>query len=112
MITERDLREAIAACEGEINPNANTCIKLAAFYTIRNELFGNPEQLPAPAYSFAAPPDEVEKPIIYDSDSDFGRLVDGRLPSEILPVIDELVTEALAAVNPRLHDAFLRKLKK
>lgn len=25
---------------------------------------------------------------------------------------DELVSEALAAVNPRLHDAFLRRLQK
>lgn len=113
MITKQDLEAAIAECVGERNPNANTCIKLAAFYTIRNELFGDPEQpVPLPAYSYAAPPDEVEKPIIYDSDTDFGRLVNGRLPSEILPVIDELVSEALAAVNPRLHDAFLRRLQK
>lgn len=112
MITRHDLQEAIAACEGEINPNANTCIKLAAFYTIRNELFGDPEQLPPPSYSYAPPPDEVEKAIIFDSDSEFGRLVDGRLPSEILPVIDELVTEALSVANPRLYAAFLRKLQK
>ena len=45
MITEKDLQEAIAECQGERNPNANTCIKLAAFYTIRNELFGNSDKL-------------------------------------------------------------------
>ena len=109
MITEHDLQAAIAECKGKRNPDSSTCIKLAAFYTLQREMFGAPEP---PSYSYAAPPEAVEKPISYDSDSDFGRLVDGRLPSEILPVIDELVSEALAAVNPRLHDAFLRRLAK
>ena len=39
MITEQDLQEAIAECQGERHPNANTCMKLAAFYTIKNELY-------------------------------------------------------------------------
>ena len=38
MITEKDLLEAIAECQGERNPNANTCIKLAAYYTILDHL--------------------------------------------------------------------------
>ena len=42
MITEKDLRAAIAECQGARNPNATTCIKLAAFYTILNNLY--PEQ--------------------------------------------------------------------
>ena len=46
MITERDLQEAIAECNGERNPNANTCIKLAAFLTIQKEMFGKPEEKP------------------------------------------------------------------
>ena len=40
MITEKDLQEAIAEGQGQRNPNANTCIKLAAFLTIRKEMFG------------------------------------------------------------------------
>ena len=63
MITEKDLQEAIAECEGARNPNANTCIKLAAFYTIRQHMFG--EQ---PSYSFSAPPVEPETPIVSDSE--------------------------------------------
>ncbi len=39
MITEHDLQEAIAECQGKRNPDANTCIKLAAFYTIKEHLF-------------------------------------------------------------------------
>ena len=44
MITEKDLQEAIAECQGQRNPNASTCIKLAAFLTIQKELFGKSEQ--------------------------------------------------------------------
>ena len=109
MITEQDLQEAIAECQGERNPNANTCIKLAAFYTIRKELFGQPEQ-PPPSYSYAPAPDPVETLIDYESDTEFGQLIHGRNPSEVWPLIDELVSEALAVVNPRLYDSFIRRL--
>lgn len=126
MITEHDLQEAIAECEGERSPNANTCIKLAAFYTIKNELFGNSERLTkqdilsligdsgsenASGYSYAPPPEPVENTITYDSDTEFGRLIFGRDPAEVWPLIDELISEALAVVNPRLYDSFMRRLK-
>lgn len=115
MITEHDLMEAIAECQGERNPNANTCIKLAAFYTIRNELFGKPEQLPvvaenATGYSYAAAPAEpVENSIDYYSDTDFGRAIDGRDPADIWPIIDELVS-TIQVIQPRLYDTFMRRL--
>ena len=127
MITEKDLQEAIAECQGERNPNANTCIKLAAFYTIRDHLFpeeaeqltkqpvssqiGNSGFEMPSAYSYAPPPDEVETTINYYSDTEFGRLIDGRKASEIWPVVDELVSEAVQTINPRLYEAFLRKIK-
>ena len=44
MITEKDLQEAIAECEGQRNPNANTCVKLAAFYIIKDHLFPQQEE--------------------------------------------------------------------
>ena len=43
MITENDLQEAIAECEGVRNPTANTCLKLAAFYTIKDKLYPEPQ---------------------------------------------------------------------
>ena len=104
MITERDLQEAIAECQGERNPNANTCIKLAAFYTIKNELFGKPEQL---TYSYAAPADSV---IDYDSGTEFSELIQGRDPAEIWPIMDELMT-AVQAFLPRLYDGTMRRLR-
>lgn len=110
MITEKDLIEAIAECQGERNPNANTCIKLAAFYTIKNELFGNSEP-PDSSYSFAAGPAEhVETTIDYSGDTDFARVIDGRNPADIWPVIEELMTN-LQIIEPRLYDAVMRRLQ-
>ena len=54
MITEQDLLSAIAECQGERNPNANTCIKLAAYYTILDNIRPPKETAEQPhAYSFA-----------------------------------------------------------
>lgn len=105
MITEKDLQEAIAACKGEIHPNANTCIKLAAFYTIKNELF--PTE--APAYSYAPPPVETETTIEYFSDSEFGQAVEGKRAADVWPVMDELM-QAVQVLQPRLYESVLRKL--
>lgn len=113
MITEQDLQAAIAECLGERNPNANTCIKLAAFYTIREQLFPEPKEdlREVRSYSYAPAPAEPEDPVIdYASDTEFGQLVTGRKVKEIMPIIDELVSEPVRAFNPRLYDAFIRKI--
>ena len=116
MITEQDLAQAIAECQGERNPNANTCIKLAAFLTIRNEMFGkkqdelvaNQDQVSIPQYSYTAQP-QVEEPIDYQSDTEFGKAVEGMDWSDVLPLIDELMS-TLKVVNHRLYDAVMRRL--
>ena len=106
MITERDLAQAIAECQGERNPNANTCIKLAAYYTIRNELYGTPE-LPGYSYAESAPADTH---IQFDSGSEFSQIINGRNPDDIWPVMDELMT-TVQALMPRLYDGVMRKLE-
>ena len=108
MITEQDLEQAIAECQGERNPNANTCIKLAAFYTIRNEMFGKSEP-PEPGYSFAAAPVPVDTHITYTSDTEFSRAINGREADEIWPIIDELMG-TIQILMPRLYDGVMRKL--
>ena len=112
MITLQDLQAAIAECTGERSPNANTCIKLAAFYTIKEHLYPDKQEPAAdvPTYSYAPPPEDIETIIDYYSDTEFGRAVDGKKASDVWPVIDELVSEALKALNPRLYDAFMRRL--
>lgn len=109
MITEKDLQEAIAECQGERNPNANTCIKLAAFYTIKNELFGKNDKFEevVPSYSYSGQPENV---IDYDSGSEFSNLINGRPQKAVLDVMDELM-ETLQAINPRLYAGVLRRLQ-
>ena len=105
MILEQDLREAIAECQGKRNPDANTCIKLAAYFTILQNMY--PEQKTEPAFYQAA---SGFNPVIeYDSGTEFSKAVDGRNPSEIMPVIDELMT-TLQVLHPRLYDGVLNKL--
>lgn len=107
MITEKDLQEAIAECQGTRNPNANTCIMLAAFLTIQKEMFGKQEEGPSPPmYSYApAPVGEVT----YSSDTEFSQAIRGMNADEVLKTIDELMT-TLQVVNPRLYAGVMRKI--
>lgn len=107
MITEQDLREAIAECQGQRNPNASTCIKLAAFLTIQKELYGEKE---TPSYSFASSPPEYDDYIVFDGDSEFAEAIDGKKQEKVLPILDELMS-VLSAIQPRLYRGVLDKLK-
>lgn len=108
MITEKDLQEAIAECKGQRNPNASTCIKLAAFYILQDHLFPS-EPVALPSYSYAAPVETIERTIDFPGDTEFSRAVDGKDPAKVWPVIDEIMT-ALMVYNKPLYDAALRKL--
>jgi hypothetical protein len=85
-------------------------MKLAAFYTIRNEMFGKPEQYETPDYSFAAAPVDTAETIHYDSGTDFSQIIDGRDPADIWPIIDELMS-TVQVLMPRLYDGVMRKLQ-
>ena len=106
MITERDLQEAIAECEGQRNPNANTCIKLAAFYTIKNQMFGTQEAYQEPIRGYSGSIPEYTE---YDSGTEFSNVIKGKDIFTVLPVIDELVS-AVQVLNPRLYNSFLEKV--
>ena len=106
MITEKDLQEAIEECRGQRNPNANTCIKLAAFLTIQKELYPKAEE-PIQTYSFSPEPADV---IDYDSNSEFARMANGKTQDFVMSVMDELM-DALNVLNPRLYESVLRKLQ-
>ena len=113
MITEADLQEAIAECKGQKNPTANTCIKMAAFYTIRRELFGEGKEVGPPpgSYSFLPGPQSTAELLIYnDSDSDFARAIDGRRQEEIWPLMDEMM-DTIHAIHPRLYNAVMDRLR-
>ena len=104
MITEHDLREAIAACQGERNPTSSTCIKLAAYLTILDSM--TPKEEPERGYSMATPPEPI---IQATGDSEFARKVNGRKLADIFPEVESLV-EAVQVVNPRLYNSFMARL--
>ena len=109
MITRQDLEQAIAECKGEKNPNANTCIKLAAFITIKRELYGEEkEAAQLPSYSYAPAP--IRNTIEIYSGTEFARAIDGMEQTEVMPVIDELM-ETLKIVYPSLYRAVIGKLE-
>ena len=109
MITELDLQEAIAECQGVRNPTASTAIKLAAFLTIQRELFGEQETtLPdRPTYSYASEPAETPQ---YDSGTEFSEAIQGKDPAEVYKVMDE-VMDTLKMINVRVYNSVMRKLK-
>lgn len=103
MIKEQDLHEAIAECQGEKNPNANTCIKLAAYYTILNNIRGTETH----SYSFAPEPTEQVR---YNSGSEFSEAVNGMNVNDFIEVMDDLM-EALQVLMPKLYYATLDKFR-
>lgn len=107
MITEQDLKDAIAECQGIRNPNSNTCIKLAAYYTILNQLYGNQAKGEViPSYSFASEPIYEDLPY---SNSDFSQKVMDKGIDKVFPVLDELM-DAIMVINPKLYRNTITKI--
>lgn len=112
MITLQDLEEAIKECEGQRSPNANTALKLAAFYTIRNELYpqkGEPPTING-GYSFAAPPMPGKGTIDFESDTEFGEAINGKETQPVMAILDELMS-VLQSAQPRLHRRIVEKIE-
>ena len=107
MITKKDLDSAIAECLGKRSPDASTCVKLAAFYTIRREMYGEQDEPARFEYSYAPAP--IQTKVYIDGESEFARIVDGRDQDEVMPVINELM-ETLSVIQPRLYNAVMDKL--
>lgn len=102
MIKKEDLLEAIAECQGQRNPNANTCIKLASYLTILKSLEDDPQKedqvseiYPEEQYSYA--------------ESEFMQKIAGKSIDEIIEVFSELM-DTIEVLNPRLYQGVLRKL--
>lgn len=118
MITERDIDQAIAECQADRDPQAWTCIRLAAFLIIKKELFGKPEQLPAgpqmpqlQGASFAASPDPPEaQRIQYAGKSPFASAIDGKRAADIWPIIDELMS-ITQALHPEIYNRVMELIQ-
>lgn len=93
LITRKDLLDAIEKCQGQKNPNANTCIKLAAYYTILDH---TPEDS---GYSYASKP----------SNSEFMRIIKSKNLDDVLFAMNEMMEE-LQAVAPKLYYETMERL--
>lgn len=108
MITEKDLQDAIAECQGERHPNANTCIKLAAYFTIYENLYptrkDQPEEVPQRIYQ------TVEEDLVGNyGDTDFYRAIKGRPAEDMWAVMNDLM-ETIQVMVPKLYDGVMREL--
>lgn len=114
MITEKDLQEAIAECQGVKNPNTGTCLKLAAFLTIYREMYGQeksdnaaikPYYQQSEGYSY-----DSGQNIGYESTTEFAHAIKGKRQDFVIEIMDELMT-TLQIVQPRIYLSVLRKLE-
>lgn len=119
MIYEQDVDQAIAECQAERDPNAWTCIRLAAFLTIKQQLFGDSEQLPTDystrpmltGASFAAGPQTPAEEIVqYTSGTEFGSAIDGQKAAKIWPIMDELMS-IVQALYPDIYKRTMELVK-
>lgn len=103
MITEQDLLEAIDECKKEKNPNARTCMMLAAFYIILDHM---EDDVVLPQYSYAVEPEDK---VTYNNRSEFAKQIHGKEMGKVLEVIDELMS-TLKILHPKLYDGVMMKI--
>lgn len=118
MISKKEIIEAIEHYKNA-PATIDTCKKLAALYTVKDHLYCEDEpehngnrHREISNYSGAQPPEyreEKAKIQVSDATSDFLIRVDGMDAKTFWKVMDELV-ETIKIINPRLYDAFMRKL--
>jgi hypothetical protein len=79
-------------------------MKLAAFYTIYNEMYGKSQEhtvLNEQVLDKSLPE--------YNSESEFWNKIRQKDFMEVIPIIDELM-ETLRLINPRLYNSVMQKL--
>lgn len=110
MITKHDLDCAIAECQGDPNPNAQTCMKLASYYTIQEHLFPTNNTIEHDSsYSYSSEPVDSVQSVDYDSESEFAQIIKGKDMHQILATFDELM-DTLNVINPRLYNGVIARL--
>lgn len=108
MIREQDVREAIAEMQGQKNPNSNTCIKLAAYYTILDHIL-EPQNNALPYEQRYSSEQKHADTIEYDSGSEFSSKIIGQDSNKIWSIMDELM-DTLSIINPKLYASVIRKV--
>lgn len=108
MISEKDLAEAIAECQGIRSPNASTCIKLASYYTIKDHLY--PQTFEQKQYSYDSEPSTVSADTVgYYSETEFGKAVNGKNVDDVMTLMDE-VMGVVQVINPKLYGSIMSRI--
>ena len=103
MIRREDVLDAISECQGERNPNATTCIKLAAYYTILNNI----DNSGTVGYSYSGEPTGVVR---YNSGTEFSESINGLQVDDVMAVMDELM-DAIHVLSPKMYYATLDRFR-
>lgn len=104
MITKHDIELAIAECQGVRNPTARTCIKLAAFLTIREYMFGEDDGISGDSG------DSQPYTLSAISDTEFSSAIAGKPETDVLLIMDDLMG-SVRYFNPRLYEQTIDKIK-
>lgn len=113
MITEHDLQEAIAELQGRRNPTSSDCVKLAAYYTILQNITDTDDEIRGavmPLYSRAEPPQSVGTVDYTFTNPALKEGLQGRTAGYICELLDDLVS-AVKVTNPELYGFVVRKMQ-
>lgn len=91
MITRKDILDAIAKCQEQKNPSSNTCIKLAAYYSILDHML------------------ESEHSYSSRQTSEYLDIVRDKSKERVLLIMNELMDE-IQAIDPQLYNSTITKL--
>lgn len=119
MLDKAEIRKEIARLEYEESSYHNYAM-LADLYTIRKQMQedeqGNRSMrmqaysgAPAPAAQTAAPQTAIMQKVGSYGDSDFLRAIEGKAPSKVWAIMDELM-DTLAVVNERVYNSVMQKI--
>ena len=114
MITEQDLKEAIAELQGRRNPTSTDCQKLAAYYTILDHLADvTGDEIRGasamPSYSRSELP-QADNLVDYNFTCQALKDdLNGRTSEKAYMILDELMN-AVRVTNPELYRFAVRKL--
>lgn len=110
MITVKELDAAIAECEGQRHPTANTCVKLAAFHYLRDKLSAEEEAPQEPKRTGKREIYAYGSAEMRGSRSEFAEVIRGASANDVLGVMDDLMA-TVKILLPSVYDTYIRKLR-
>lgn len=107
MIDAREVEREIHDLEQKETSYGN-CERLAWLYIVRDNLHKS-EAKESPAPSAVKKDLSVDKVHVGDR-SEFLRAINGKRIEEIIPIMDELMTDTLKIIHPRLYEGVINKI--